>query len=229
MSPGRSALLRLADVSRSYGDSDVLRSVTLEVAPGEIVALRGDNGSGKSTLLRLACGRERPTAGSVLFGDEPLDEDTPAARTRIATVMDTGAHYPDLTVHEHLMLMALSHGLGAAAEAAVADVLEEHHLAGHADVLPSALSSGQLQALALSAAFVRPHDLLILDEPEQRLDVHARQELADRLAAHRDGGAAVLLATHHDVLSAVADRVYVMDGGLLSPAEAAISPTGSGC
>ncbi|GHF28668.1 hypothetical protein GCM10010218_07260 [Streptomyces mashuensis] len=208
-------LLRLAGVGRTYGDREVLRSVTLDLAPGEIVVLRGDNGSGKSTLLRVACGRERPTTGSVLFGGEPLDEDAPAARTRIATVMDTGAHYPDLTVHEHLMLVALAHGLGAGAVGAVDAVLDEHRLAGHADALPSALSSGQLQALALCAAFVRPHDLLVLDEPEQRLDRHARQELADRLAAHRDRGTAVLLATHHDALSAVADRVFTVVGGTL--------------
>ncbi|WP_234347528.1 ABC transporter ATP-binding protein [Streptomyces specialis] len=198
----------------------MLRSVTLDLAPGEIIALRGDNGSGKSTLLRVACGRERPTSGTVLFDGAPLDEDAPAARARIATVLDTGAHYPDLTVREHLMLVALSHGLGPDAAGVVGEVLEEHHLAGHADVLPSALSSGQLQALALSAAFARPHDLLILDEPEQRLDRRARGELADRLAAHRDRGAAVLLATHHDALSAVADTVFTVDAGTLTRTDA---------
>lgn len=207
-------LLRLDGVSRSYGDREVLRSVTLDVAPGECVALTGDNGSGKSTLLRLASGRERPTSGKALFDGAPIDEDDPVARARVATVMDPGAHYPDLTAREHLMLVALAHGLGDAAEAAVEAVLEEHHLAGHADVLPAALSSGQTQALLLAAAFVRPHDLLVLDEPEQRLDGRARRELARRLAAHRDRGTAILLATHHEALAAVADRVLTLDGGI---------------
>ncbi|MGW2325563.1 ABC transporter ATP-binding protein [Streptomyces sp. NPDC001700] len=208
------ALLRLADVSRSYGDREVLRSVTLDVAPGECVVLMGDNGSGKSTLLRLAAGRERPTSGEVLFDGVPIDEDDAVTRARVATVMDPGAHYPDLTVREHLMLVALAHGLGDEAEDAVQAVLEDHRLDGHGDVVPSALSSGQTQALLLAAAFVRPHDLLVLDEPEQRLDAHARQELAARLADHRDRGTAVLLATHHGALAEVADRVLTLDGGV---------------
>lgn len=217
------ALLRLTDVSRSYGDRQVLREVTLAVAPGECVVLMGDNGSGKSTLLRLASGRERPTSGEVLFGGRPIDEDDPVTRARVATAMDPGAHYPDLTVREHLMLVALAHRLGEEADEAVDAVLEEHRLSGHADVLPSALSSGQTQSLLLAAAFVRPHDLLVLDEPEQRLDGHARQELARRLAVHRDRGTAILVATHHEVLAAVADRVLRLDGG--SPV-AAESPIG---
>ncbi|MFF7648445.1 ATP-binding cassette domain-containing protein [Streptomyces sp. NPDC007983] len=212
-------LLRLDGVSRSYGDREVLRAVTLEVAPGECVALTGDNGSGKSTLLRVASGRERPTSGRALFDGAPIDEEDPVTRARVATVMDPGAHYPDLTVREHLMLVALAHGLGDAAEAAVDGVLAEHHLAGHADVLPTALSSGQTQALLLAAAFVRPHDLLVLDEPEQRLDGRARRELALRLAAHRDRGTAILLATHHEALSEAADRVLTLDGGIPSAAE----------
>ncbi|MFJ5222097.1 ATP-binding cassette domain-containing protein [Streptomyces sp. NPDC088400] len=218
--PPGPALLRLVDVSRSYGDRQVLHSATLDVEPGECVVLAGDNGSGKSTLLRVASGRERPTSGTVLFGGEPIDEDSPAVRERVATVMDSGAHYPDLTVREHLMLVALAHGLGDEADDSVRDVLEEHHLADHAHVLPSALSSGQTQALLLAAAFVRPHDLLVLDEPEQRLDAHARQELADRMAEHRDRGVAVLVATHHEELIAVADRVFTLDGGTPVPTSA---------
>ncbi|MFF0739478.1 ATP-binding cassette domain-containing protein [Streptomyces sp. NPDC004111] len=213
--PGETAaarpLLDLRDVSRSYGDRVVLDTVSLSVAPGECVALVGENGSGKSTLLRMAAGRETPTSGTVLFDGDPFDEDSATARVRIATVMDAGAFYPDLTVREHLMLIALGHGLADGADPAVDEVLAHHRLSGHADVLPSALSSGQTQALLLAAAFVRPHDLLVLDEPEQRLDAQARRELARRVAAHRDAGVAVLLATHHPALSAVADRVVELD------------------
>lgn len=211
-------LLRLSEVSRDYGDHRVLHAVSLTVTPGECTVVMGENGSGKSTLLRVASGREEPSAGAALFEGRPLDEDSVEARTRIATVMDAGAHYPDLTVYEHLMLVALSHGLGAAADEAVAGALEEFRLDRHAQALPATLSSGQGQALLLAAAFVRPHDLLLLDEPEQRLDAHAREELAERLAAHRDAGTAILLATHHRALSAVADRLLVLEGGSPVPA-----------
>ncbi|MFJ2173305.1 ATP-binding cassette domain-containing protein [Streptomyces sp. NPDC087851] len=207
-------LLQLADVGRRYGERWVVRAVTLDLAAAQCVALVGGNGAGKSTLLRLAAGRERPTSGSVVFDGGPVDEDTPTIRARIATVMDAGTHYPDLTVREHLMLVALAHGLGTDAGDAVDQVVADHHLTDHAHTLPSALSSGQTQALALASAFVRPHDLLILDEPEQRLDARAREELARRLAAHKKGGAAILIATHHDALArAVADRVVTLEDG----------------
>lgn len=207
-------LLRLSDVTHRYGDRDVLRSVSLHLRPGECVALLGDNGSGKSTLLRVACGRERPAGGSVHFAGRPVDEDDPATRGRIATAMDTGAFYPDLTVREHLTLVALAHGLGPAADEAVERALYDHGLADRHDRLPAALSSGQTQALLLAAVFVRPYELLVLDEPEQRLDAGARQALTERLASHKRRGAAVLLATHHRPLAdALADRTVVLVDG----------------
>uniref|UniRef100_UPI000CD4AF84 ATP-binding cassette domain-containing protein n=2 Tax=unclassified Streptomyces TaxID=2593676 RepID=UPI000CD4AF84 len=208
------ALLVLDRLVHGYGDRRVLRSVSLTVAPGECVAVLGHNGCGKTTLLRLAAGRETPTEGGVWFGGGPLDEDDPGTRARIATVLDAAAHYPDLTVREHLLFVALAHGLGEASEAAVAGVLADHLLDGHADALPSSLSSGQTQALLLAAAFVRPHELLLLDEPEQRLDTRARRALGDRLLAHKARGAAVLMASHDgDLAHRVADRVLVLDAG----------------
>ncbi|WP_344320103.1 ABC transporter ATP-binding protein [Streptomyces macrosporus] len=209
------ALLEMDRVTRSYGEVPVVRGVSLGVEPGRCVALMGSNGAGKSTVLRLAAGRERPTSGRVLFAGEELDGDRPRARSGIATVLDPGAFYPDLTVREHLMLVALAHGLGDGARDRVAETLEDHHLADHADLLPSALSSGLTQQLLLAAAFVRPHELLVLDEPEQRLDAGARRELAERLARHKERGTAILMATHQDRLAeAVADSVVVLDHGI---------------
>jgi ABC-type multidrug transport system ATPase subunit len=135
-------------------------------------------------------------------------------RAAVATVMDVDAFYPDLTVREHLMLVALAHGLGATARDAVSAVLAGHHLADHADLLPPALSSGLRQQMLLAAAFVRPHDLLIVDEPEQRLDATARRQLAERLARHKAQGVAILMATNNDQLvEAVADRVMRLADG----------------
>ncbi|MEV7937594.1 ATP-binding cassette domain-containing protein [Kitasatospora sp. NPDC088264] len=200
-------LLQLVDVTHAYGDSTVLDRVSLRIHRGECVSLVGENGSGKSTLLRVAAGRERPSAGSVVFDGEEIHEDSLDVRKRVASVMDPGAFYPDLTVREHLRLVALSHGMGAGADAAVDGALESHRLTAQSEQFPSALSSGQTQALLLAAAFIRPHDLLILDEPEQRLDSHARTALARLIAEHRDRGAAVLMATHHRALNEVADQI----------------------
>jgi ABC-type multidrug transport system ATPase subunit len=132
-------------------------------------------------------------------------------------VADPGATYPDLTVREHLLLVAVSHGVGSDAPGWVARALTEVGLAAKGDALPSALSSGQRQALLLAAALVRPRDLLILDEPEQHLDPAARERLADRIAAERSDGTAVLLATHHpDLARRVADRVIRLEDGAVT-------------
>ncbi|WP_033214561.1 ABC transporter ATP-binding protein [Kitasatospora phosalacinea] len=207
------ALLRLTGVSRSYGGREVLHPVDLALAAGECVALLGHNGSGKSTLLRVAAGRDLPTGGTVRFDGLPMDENDPRIRARVAVVGDTVAHYPDLTVREHLLLVAVAHGVADAADW-VDQVLEARSLTERADALPSALSSGQLQALLLACALVRPRDLLLLDEPEQRLDPEARRRLAELLKAELADGVAVLLVTHHtDLALEVADRAVVLEDG----------------
>jgi ABC-2 type transport system ATP-binding protein len=211
--PSGEVLLQLHGISRSYGQRIALHPVDLQLRPGECVALVGPNGSGKSTLLRIAAGRDRPSTGSVLFLGRPLVEEDLHARARIAVVADSSACYPDLTVREHLLLVAVAHGVGDAADW-VTWALTDRRLTDKADVLPSALSSGQLQALLLASALVRPRDLLILDEPEQRLDPEARRDLATRIAAERADGVAVLLATHHfELAGVVADRVVALQDG----------------
>jgi ABC-type multidrug transport system ATPase subunit len=206
-------LLQLAGVSRSYGDRVALHPVDLSVAAGECIALLGPNGSGKSTLLRIAAGRDVPSTGTASLSGEPLVEEDLHARARIAVVGDASACYPDLSVREHLMLVAVAHGVGEPGEW-VDWALEDRRLAEKADELPSSLSSGQLQALLLASALVRPRDLLVLDEPEQRLDPSARAHLAERLQAEKADGVAVLLATHHtELAAAVADRVLLLDDG----------------
>ncbi|BFV61042.1 hypothetical protein KCMC57_up61460 [Kitasatospora sp. CMC57] len=209
----RKALLQLTGVSRSYGEREVLHPMSLSLAAGECVALLGHNGSGKSTLLRVAAGRDVPSKGTVRFDGLPMDESDPRIRARVAVVGDTVACYPDLTVREHLLLVAVAHGVADAAEW-VAQVLTDRMLAERADALPSALSSGQMQALLLACALVRPRDLLLLDEPEQRLDPDARRRLAELLKGELADGVAVLLVTHHtDLALDVADRVVVLEDG----------------
>ena len=107
----------------------------------------------------------------------------------------------------------------------VADLIEEFGLADRADALPDALSSGQRRRLLLAAAFARPRSLLVLDEPEQRLDAGMRNRLADRLVDERDQGGAVLLASHDPLLveRAATAVVLLTDDGVhhLDPAAGA--------
>ncbi len=206
-------LLRLTGVGRRFGERQALHPMDLDVSPGTCTALFGHNGSGKSTLLRLACGRDKPTVGTALFEGRPVDEDDPEVRARVAVAGDTVAFYPDLTVREHLELITLAHDV-ADADGWIDQVLADRRLSGHANQLPSALSSGQTQALQLAAALVRPRDLLVLDEPEQRLDPAARARLAELLRGEKGDGVALLLATHQaELVHAVADHVVVLEDG----------------
>ncbi|WP_329318316.1 ABC transporter ATP-binding protein [Streptomyces sp. NBC_01262] len=206
-------LLRLNGVSRTYGSRKVLHPLDLSLKAGECAALLGHNGSGKSTLLRIAAGRDTPTTGTVTFDGLPMNENDPRVRARVAVVGDTTACYPDLTVREHLQLVAVAHGVEGAEEW-IDHVLAERLLSAHSDALPSALSSGQLQSLLLASALVRPRDLLLLDEPEQRLDPGARRRLAEVIGAETAEGVGVLLVTHDAELArAAADRVLVLREG----------------
>ncbi|MFC4032978.1 ATP-binding cassette domain-containing protein [Streptomyces polygonati] len=207
------ALLRLRKVSRSYGKRLALHPLDLELRAGRCTALFGHNGSGKSTLLRIASGRDVPTGGQALFAGRVMSEDDPEVRARVAVVGDTVACYPDLTVREHLELVTVAHAVDDAA-GWIDQVLADRRLSDHARALPGALSSGQLQSLLLAAALVRPRDLMVLDEPEQRLDPDARVRLAELLTAEKEGGVAVLLATHQaELAEAVADHMIALEDG----------------
>ncbi|MGA8114176.1 MAG: ABC transporter ATP-binding protein [Actinocatenispora sp.] len=207
-------LLELVGVSRTYGERQALEPIDLSLRARRCVVLLGANGSGKSTLLRIACGRDTPTTGTVRLGGTPLSEEDVRIRTQIGVVADTVGYYPDLTISEHLHLVAVAHGAGDRADELVATALEDCRLADHADALPGSLSSGQTQAMLLASVLVRPRRLLVLDEPEQRLDPAARDWLASVLRAEKKSGTALLVATHHaDLAAAVADRVLVLRDG----------------
>ena len=215
--PGGPPLLAVSGVSRRYGDRAALHPLDLTLAAGQCVAVLGANGSGKSTLLRIAAGRDTPTTGGISYGGRPMSEDDPVVRTEIAVVGDLVSAYPDLTVQEHLLLVAVAHGAGRGAGALVDRALGECRLADHAAALPGSLSSGQLQALQLATVLVRPRRLLVLDEPEQRLDPAARRWLGGLLHGEKDAGAALLIATHHtELAAAVADHVIVLSDGAVT-------------
>ena len=222
--PGSPDLLVAEALSVGHGSTPVCAPVDLRLAPGRALAVVGPNGSGKSTLLRTLVGLLEPLAGTVTFAGAPVDERVAAFRRVVAAVLDDDAFFVSLTGREHLLLTARGHGVAAPEEVVDAEVAA-FGLGERADALPSALSSGQRRRLALAAAFVRPARLLVLDEPERRLDAGMRARLAARLAALRDAGTAVLLASHDaDVVGTVADQVLAVEDDacrLLDPAAAA--------
>ncbi|WP_454044222.1 ABC transporter ATP-binding protein [Cellulosimicrobium sp. Marseille-Q8652] len=183
------------DLRVGYGDVAVCAPVHLRLSPGEVLAVVGPNGSGKSTVLKTVLGRLDALGGTVEVLGRPVDERERAFRARVAGVGDDDAYFPGLSVREHLVLLARGHGVAAAGDA-VDEVMAMLGITSRADAAPTELSSGQRRRLLLATAFVRPRDVLVLDEPEQRLDPGTRRLVADLVAAEAARGVAVLLATH---------------------------------
>lgn len=205
--PAPPPLLRVRDLVRRFGEVDVVNGLDLDVAAGTAVALVGRNGAGKSTVLRCITGADKPTSGTIELDGEEMDERSPRVRSAVAVVMDDMDYFPDLSVVEHLDLFAKAHRVPDP-ETVVDEILTELGLGPHSGQLPGTLSSGQKRRLALASAFVRPRRLLVLDEPEQRLDAAGLEWLADRLKREKGDGLGVLLASHAPTLvEAVADRV----------------------
>jgi ABC-type multidrug transport system ATPase subunit len=199
-------VLTVRGLTRSFGAHVVLESVSLSLRAGRICAVTGPNGAGKTTLLRCIAGTIKPDAGDVLLLGQPVDETDPASRAAIASVLDDIDFFPDLSVFEHLELMAYTHATPDPVEV-VDEIISALALESARDQLPLTLSSGQRRRLALASCFVRPRRLLVLDEPEQRLDAAGREWLADKLRQEKRDGVAVLMASHDaDLVDATADQ-----------------------
>lgn len=201
--------LRADEVSKVVGPASLLAPVSVHVPSGTCLVLRGPNGSGKTTLLRILTGVLPPSTGSAHLGEVVADERDPVVREAVAALMGAPATYRDLTLRDHLVLIDATWGgdsdtCDERVEAAL-DELEIGHLA---ERFPHELSSGQTQLFRLCLTLFRPSTVLVLDEPEQRLDTAKRALLADIVAARRDAGTTVVLACHDPLVTArVADQV----------------------
>lgn len=203
-------VLSVADLSCGYGGTAVVAPIGFKLRRGEALVLTGANGTGKSTVLRTAVGQQAPVSGERLLHGGPLVETSMPYRRDVSCLFDEDAFLPGVSVRHHLELVARGHGLPDPV-ATVQGALQEYGLAGRADASPYDLSSGQRRRALLAAALLRPFALLVLDEPEQRLDSAMRDGLARRLVTARRHGAALLLATHDAALAAtVATTVLVL-------------------
>jgi len=213
--PDRSPLTLTAEgVGKQIDGNVLLRPTDLTVASGECVVLRGANGSGKTTLLRILGGTLEASEGSASLDDQALDERDPVTRARVAALLGSPTAYRDLTVVDHLVLIDSTWGgaIDTADERAdeLLATLEIDHLT---ERFPHELSSGQQQLFHLAMVLFRPARVLLLDEPEQRLDTHKRGLLSDLLLARKAEGVALVVACHDpDMTTAIADRVVDIVG-----------------
>jgi ABC-type multidrug transport system ATPase subunit len=200
-------------VSKTIGGIVLLAPVDVVAEPGTAVVVRGRNGIGKTTLLRVLAGTLVPSTGSATIDGIPSDERDPRVREAVAALIGAPTAYRDLTRADHLTLVDATWGREPATCAErVAEGLERLGIGQLAERFPHELSSGQGQLFRLALVLFRPGRLLVLDEPEQRLDTDKRDLVAGLLAERRSGGATVVLASHDPRLTAaVADSVLDLD------------------
>jgi ABC-2 type transport system ATP-binding protein len=209
--------LQVAGLVRRYGRLVGLARLDLELAAGECLALIGANGSGKSTAVRTISGLLEPSEGTVrICGHDPHREpDAEAARAALALVPDAPMLYDDLTVRQHLSLVALAHGVTDDGIAARIDaLLQRLGLAHRADFRPAELSRGLKQKTGLACALIRPASLIVLDEPVVGLDPPSQALLVELLLEAKARGTAVLLTTHQMAFAdGIADRAILLGEG----------------
>ncbi|MCJ2082544.1 ABC transporter ATP-binding protein [Methylobacterium sp. J-090] len=194
--PPDSPLVVVRGATLSYRDRRVLDGVDLDLFAGQTLALLGPNGAGKTSLMRLVAGRLAPQAGHVrIAGCDPFA--APEARRAIGWVPQDIALYPRLTVAENLDVFARLAGLGRhARRAAVADALDQTDIAAVAGRPVGLLSGGYQRRVNIAASLMAQPRLVLLDEPTQGVDLHARAAIHAVLERLRRAGAAVLVATH---------------------------------
>jgi putative ABC transport system ATP-binding protein len=209
------------------GTTTALRNLSLDVAPGEIVAVTGRSGSGKSTLLHCLAGIITPGTGEVHYAGRRLDnrpeaERTLLRRTDFGVLFQFGQLVPELTAAENTALPLLLQGVRRhQARAEAVGWLDRLGVADTADARPGQLSGGQAQRVALARALVTGPKVVFADEPTGALDSYAGEKvLTALLAAVRPTGAAVVLVTHDATVAAYADREVVLRDGSLADANA---------
>lgn len=202
--------LQIRDLGKRYGDSVVFSQVSLDVAPGEFVAIIGESGVGKSTLLNCMAGLDNWDEGSVLLNGADLgtlsdDQRALLRRRHVGFVFQAFHVLPHLDVAQNVALPLLL--LSQPDDARVQAMLEAVGLTGLGKRLPQQLSGGQLQRVAIARALVHRPTVLLADEPTGNLDPTTAAKVMDALIAQtHEHGASLVLVTHSEAAAARADR-----------------------
>ena len=209
------AHVELQGVTKTFGNTEVIRDVELEINKGEFVVFVGPSGCGKSTLLRLISGLEKLTSGKIIIAEKEV-MDLPPSERGIAMVFQSYALYPHMSVFQN---MAFSLDLQKMPKIEIkqrvedaAKILQMEHLL---DRRPAALSGGQRQRVAIGRAIVRNPEVFLFDEPLSNLDAALRHDTRVEIAKlHRQLGATTVYVTHDQVEAmTLADKIVVLKDG----------------
>lgn len=213
--------LALKAVDKFYGPVDIgvhaVKSVTLDIAKGEIIALLGSSGCGKTSTLRMIAGFEDVSRGTITLAGRPV-QNLPPVRRNVAMAFEGYSLYPPLTVRENIAFALKSKRLSTAeVTAKVAEITKLLEIEDILDRYPSSISGGQQQRASLGRALIRDADLHLLDEPMGQLEPQLRAVLRGRIKHFiKERGLTAILVTHDQTeANALADRIAVMEGGVL--------------
>ena len=218
------SIIEVKDLSKSFGDHEVLRKIDFEVKKGEVICILGSSGSGKSTLLRCVNKLETQTSGQVLYHGKEIrnvQKEINEFRSRVGMVFQSFNLFPQYTALENVTLarelMAKDSGESKEAiRAAGMELLDQMGLADRAGHYPHQLSGGQQQRVAIARALALHPDILCFDEPTSALDPELTGEVLKVIRGLAEQKTTMIIVTHEMAFARdVADQVIFMDGGVI--------------
>ena len=220
----KSSILSGTDLSKKYGDLEVVKGVSLAIDAGEFACLVGKSGCGKTTLLSLLSGLEKPTKGRVILNGKEMNgasEDVLALfrRDNVGFIFQSFNLIPTLSAWENVALPLFPIKMTSEERRRRAtELLGKMELGHRVDHLPSALSGGEKQRVAIARALVNNPKIIFADEPTGNLDSTTGEAIMGILnKLHKEEGVAILMVTHEDELAKTANRLIRMkDGEIMS-------------
>ena len=188
-------MIAVDSLTKLYGDLVAVESLSFDVAPREVLGLVGPNGAGKTTTLRAIAGIIAPTRGTIRIAGHELAREPVAAKRRLAFIPDEPQLFEYLTVEEHLRFVGRLYGV-AEAPSRIPPLLMELELAEKQRALPTELSRGMRQKLAIACGLLHEPAALLLDEPLTGLDPAGMRKMRETIAARARAGVAVILSSH---------------------------------
>ena len=207
--------VKIHDIRKSYGSTEVIHGLNIDIADGEFVALVGPSGCGKSTLLRMIAGLEPINGGTIAIGDRVVNNLPPSERD-IAMVFQTYALYPHKSVAENMgFALKVSKTGKSEIDRRVKEAAEILSLTEYLDRKPRNLSGGQRQRVAMGRAIVRDPQVFLFDEPLSNLDAKLRIQMRTEIKElHQRLGTTTVFVTHDQIEAmTLADRIVVMQAG----------------
>ena len=223
-------MIRIENLTKKFGELEVLKGVSLTVNKGEVISIVGPSGAGKTTLLQLIGTLDKPTSGKILFNGEDTGK---MSSNKLATFRNRHIGFvfqfhqllPEFTALENIIIPALIAGRKRKeAEAEAMELLGLMNLTERAGHKPSEMSGGENQRVAVARALINHPDVILADEPSGSLDSHNKEELHRLFFDLRDKlGQTFIIVTHDDRLASYTDRTIRMVDGMIETENVKIS------